>query len=211
MTHQLRDIAADVAIKAIEANDTSATFLKMYDKAIKAHPIIQWVTTCDGRWNLRKAQESHVRSELRARVHYAFGFGLLTHASTPLVRSALNSMKEDPTIAIKWFKMFLRYYYNWEHERFGQEEHTRQPKGRSLFSITLRFLDALLRLVGPLTRVMVLVLTPLAAAVNPLVKVLRPLIEPLIQALNKMAPLFKPLVRGMTSSIRRANPALFDV
>jgi len=205
------DIAADVAIKAIEANDTSATFLKMYDKAIKAHPIIQWVTTCDSRWNLRKAQESHVRSELRARVHYGFGFGLLTHASTPLVRSALNSMKEDPTIAIKWFKMFLRYYYNWEHERFGQEEHTGQPKGRSLFSITLRFLDALLRFISPLTRAMVLVLTPLAGAVNPLVKVLRPLIEPLIQALNKMAPLFKSLVKGMTSSIRRANPALFDV
>jgi len=120
-------------------------------------------------------------------------------------------MKEDPTIAIKWFKMFLRYYYNWEHERFGQEEHTGQPKGRSLFSITLRFLDALLRFISPLTRAMVLVLTPLAGAVNPLVKVLRPLIEPLIQALNKMAPLFKSLVKGMTSSIRRANPALFDV
>jgi flavin-dependent dehydrogenase len=205
------DIAADVAIEAIEAKDTSATFLKLYDSRIKAHPIIRWATTCTARWNLRKAQESHDRNDLRARVHYGFGFGLLTHASTPLIRSSCNSMKEDPTILIKWLKMFLRYYYNWEHERFGEEELPGQPKGRGLFTITLEFLDALLRLLSPVTRAMVLVLTPLAGVANPLIKVLGPLIEPLLVALNKMAPLFTSILTKLISSVKKANPAIFDV
>ena len=55
-------------------------FLKRYDQRIKAHPIIQWAITCSGRWDLRKAQESHDRKELRARINYQFGPGLLTHA-----------------------------------------------------------------------------------------------------------------------------------
>ena len=205
------DIAADVAIEAIKAKNTSATFLKIYDRRIKAHPIIKWATTCTARWNLRKAQESHDRSELRARVHYGFGFGLLTHASTPLVKSSFNSMKKDPTITIKWLKMFLRYYYNWEHERFGQEELPRQPRGRGLFGLALVFLDSLSRLLSPLTRAMVIVLTPLTGAANPLVKVLGPLIEPLIEAIKRMAPLFKSLLTMMISSVIRANPAIYDV
>ena len=205
------DIAADVAIEAIEANDTSAAFLKRYDDRIRAHPIIQWAITCVGRWNLRKAQESHSRRELRARVHYQFGFGILTHAGTPLVRSALRAMRDDPSVVAKWVRMFLRYYYNWEHERFGGREPSAVSGRKGALRVALKVMDVGLKVSGPLVKAAAVLLEPLAGAVNPIIRVLRPVLEPLLHALARMERLFGPLTKGITGSVTKADPSLFDV
>jgi digeranylgeranylglycerophospholipid reductase len=205
------DMAADVAIEAIATGDTSAAFLKRYDDRVRAHPIIQWAITCVGRWNLRKAQESHSRRDLRSRVHYQFGFGLLTHAGTPLVRSALRSLREDPAVLAKWLRMFLRYYYNWEHERFGGEETSRVAVRKGVLGVALKILDAVLRVSGPLVKASAALMEPLAGAVNPLLRVLRPVLEPMLHTIVRMERLLDPLTRRITGSVAKAHPSLFDV
>ncbi|UCC59597.1 MAG: hypothetical protein JSV02_07540, partial [Dehalococcoidia bacterium] len=205
------DIAADVAIEAIKVNDTSAAFLKSYDEKIKSHPIIQWVITNTGRWNLRKAQESHNRKELRSRVHYQFGFGILTHAGTPLIKCTLQSIRRDPSVIAKWVKMFFRYYYNWEHERFGLDEPSVSARRRGMLGVALWILDAVLRLSSPLLKIAARLMEPLAGAVNPVLKGLGPLVELILRAVIKMEPVFRPLTHIMIRSVTKANPALYDV
>lgn len=205
------DIAADVAIEAIKADDTSAEFLKRYDQRIKAHPIIQWAITCNGRWNLRKAQESHDRKELRARVNYQFGPGLLTHVGTPLTKCTLHSIRKDPTVITKWVKMFLRYYYNWEHGCFGQEKLSGRLKVRGAYGTTLVLFDVLVKVLSPLSMAVAWLLEPLAGAVNPLNNVLRPLIELTLRAWVKMEPLLNPLTRWITNSVKQSDPSIFNV
>jgi len=58
------DIAADVAIESIRADDQSKEFLKRYDDRIKSHPIIQWAITATNRYNLRYAQQVHDEEKL---------------------------------------------------------------------------------------------------------------------------------------------------
>jgi flavin-dependent dehydrogenase len=204
------DIAADTAIEAIKANDTSAGFLKRYDRRIKAHPIIQWTITCRGRWDLRKAQESHDRKELRARVDHQFGPGLLTHLGTPLTKSILEWLRKDPTVITKWVRMFLRYYHNWENEGSSRENLPGQPKKRGTLDITLALFDALGKLLSPLTLVVVWLLEPLTVAVNPLTKALHPLIELILSASIKMEPVFRPLTRWISNRVKQADPTIFD-
>ncbi len=205
------DIAADVAIEAIEADDTSAGFLKRYDERIKAHPIIQWSITCSGRRDMGKAQESHDRKELKARVNHQFGPGLLTHVSTPLTKCIFNSIIHDPAVISKWVKMFLRYYYNWEHGSFGREKLSGKPKTRTAYGITLALFSGMVRVLSPLSRAMAWLLKPLAGAVNPLIKALYPLIELMLSAWVKMEPLLNPLTRWITDSVKQSDPSIFNV
>jgi flavin-dependent dehydrogenase len=205
------DMAADIAIEAIRANDTSAAFLKRYDEKIKSHPIIQWVITNIGRWNLRKAQESHNRRDLRSRVHYQFGFGILTHAGTPLIKCTLQSIRQDPSVIAKWVRMFFRYYYNWEHERYGLEQPSLSSRRKGMLGVTLWILDAFLRLFGPLLKITARFMGPVAGAVNPLLKGLGPVVELVLRTMTKMEPVFRPLTYIMIHSVTRADPALYDV
>jgi hypothetical protein len=204
------DMAADVAMEAIAAGDTSAAFLRRYDDRIRAHPIIQWAITCVGRWNLRRAQESHARKDLRSRVHYQFGFGILTHAGTPLIKCALRSVREDPSVVAKWVRMFLRYYYNWEHERFGSGDARVTGGRKGALWLGLKLLDAALWVFGPLLRTEAAILEPLSGAVNPLVRVLRPVLEPALHAIVRMERVLGPLTRGITGSVAKADPTLFE-
>ncbi|MGA2367767.1 MAG: NAD(P)/FAD-dependent oxidoreductase [Dehalococcoidia bacterium] len=204
------DIAADTAIESIKAGDTSAGFLKRYDQRIKAHPIIQWTITCRGRWDLRKAQESHDRKELRARVDHQFGPGLLTHLGTPLTQSILESLRKDPTVITKWIRMFLRYYYNWENEDSIRENLSGRRKKRGALGTTLMLSDALGKLLSPLTRAIAWLLEPLAGAINPSTKALHPLIELILRASIKMEPVFKPLTTWMAGRVKQADPSIFD-
>lgn len=204
------DIAADTAIEAIKANDTSAGFLKRYDRRIKAHPIIQWTITCRGRWDLRKAQESHDRKELRARIDHQFGPGLLTHLGTPLTKGILEALRKDPTVITKWVRMFLRYYYNWENEGSSRENLPGQEKKRGALGTTLLLSDALGKLLSPLTRAIAWLLEPLAGAINPLTRALHPLIEIILRASIKMEHVFSPLTKRMADSVKQADPSIFD-
>jgi len=205
------DIAADVAIEAIKANDCSAKFLERYNRRIKSHSIIQWAITCNGRWNLRKAQESRDRKELMARVNYQFGPGILTHAGTPLVKSVLSAIRRDPFILRKWIRMFPRYYYNWEHGCPGQGEIIEcQKKSRGL-GVALLFFNLLIILFSPLTWALACLLEPLAGAVNLLIRAFYPVVELGLRAGIKMEPLFNPVSRWTIDSVKQAHPSVFDV
>ncbi len=116
------DIAADVAIEAIKAGDTSRSFLKRYDDRIKDHPIIQWSITAPNRYNLRFAQEHHDLKEFKKYVHNGWGLGAFNHLSTPLAKTILRFLKDDPTVITKWLRMFFRYHYNWIYERYDYSE-----------------------------------------------------------------------------------------
>ena len=204
------DIAADVAIEALKANDCSAKFLDRYNKRIKAHPIIQWTITCKGRWDLRKAQVSHDRKELKSRINYQFGPALLTHAGTPLIQSVLQWSKKDPAIAIKWVKMFLRYYYNWEHDGIMPEKLPGNPQKRGALGINLVIFNAMVIVFVPLTWGMAGLLEPLALAVNPFIKVFRPVIEFMLRVGIKMEPALNPLTQWLINSVKQADPSIFD-
>ncbi len=205
------DIAADVAIEAIKANDFSAKFLERYNRRIKSHGIIQWAITCNGRWNLRKAQESHDRKELLDRVNYQFGPGILTHAGTPLVKSVLCGIRKDPFILRKWIRMFPRYYYNWEHGCAGQGEILERQKKSVGLRIALLIFDLLIILFSPLNWALACLLEPLAGAVNPLIKAFYPVVELGLRAGIKMEPLFKPVSRWTIDSVKQAHPSIFNI
>ncbi|MBN1374878.1 MAG: NAD(P)/FAD-dependent oxidoreductase [Dehalococcoidia bacterium] len=204
------DIAADVAIQALKANDTSAAFLRRYTKRIKAHPIIQWTISCRGRWDLRKAQESHNWKELKDGINYQFGPGLLTHAASPLTRCILQSARKDPLILKKWARMFLRYYYNWEHDRWGQEKLAGGAKARGSIGILLMLLDFLVIIFSPLTWLIAWLMGPLAGAANPVTRVLLPVIELILSAWTKTEPSFRSLTKRVTNSVSKSNPCIFN-
>ena len=205
------DIAADVAVEAIKAMDCSAKFLERYNRRIKAHTIIQWAITNNGRLNLCKAQESHDRKELRARVNYQFGPGILTHAGTPLVKSFLRGIRKNPLVMKKWARMFLRYYYNWENECSSRDRLPQRKNKRGSLGITLVLFDFLVILFSPLNWTIACLLEPLAGAVNLLIKALLPAVEFGLRASIKMEPLFKPVTRLMIDSVKQADPSIFNV
>jgi flavin-dependent dehydrogenase len=205
------DIAADVAIEAIKSMDCSAKFLERYNQRIKSHTIIQWAITCNGRLNLFKAQESHDRKDLRARVNYQFGPGVLTHAGTPLVKSLLSGIRKDPMVIKKWVRMLLRYYYNWEHDCSSQDRLTRRINSRGALGITLALFDFLVILFSPINWAIACLLEPLAGAVNPLIKAFLPVVEFGLRALIKIEPLFNPVTRWMIDSVKQADPSIFNV
>ena len=203
------DIAADVAIESIKANDTSSGFLERYNRRIQAHSIIQWAITCSGRWNLRKAQESHDRKELKSRVNYQFGTGVLTHAGTPLVKHILRGIRKDPLVIKKWARMFLRYYYNWEHDYSSGDRPPENYKWKGALGIDLMLFDSLVILFSPLNWVIACLLEPLSGAVNPLIKAFHPVIDLGLRASIKMEPLLNPLSRWMIDYVKQADPSLF--
>jgi hypothetical protein len=107
--------------------------------------------------------------------------------------------------------MFLRYYYNWEHERFGSEKLPGRPKKRGALGINLVIFDVLVKVFSPLTWAAASLLEPLAPGVNPFIKVVRPVIEAMLRAGIKMEPLFNPLTRWMLDSVKQADPEIFYV
>jgi len=205
------DIAADVAIEAIKSMDCSAEFLERYNQRIKSHTIIQWAITCNGRLNLFKAQESHDRKDLRDRVNYQFGPGVLTHAGTPLVKSLLGGIRKDPMVITKWVRMLLRYYYNWEHDCSSQDRLTPRKNSRGALGITLVLFNLLVILFSPINWAIACLLEPLAGAVNPLIKAFLPVVEFGLRALIKMEPLFNSVTRWMIDSVKQADPSIFNV
>jgi len=214
------DIAADVAIEALKANNTSQSFLKRYDDRIKAHPIIQWAITATNRYNLRKAQESHDEKLLKKFIHDGWGLGALTHVSTPLLKVILSSIKHDPAIITKWIKMYFRYYYNWQHERYDyriRPEHVHKsiklPKGgEAVFRIIMWLMGSLLQFFSPLIKPVACFLGPVSIFANPLMKISLPIIEPVYQGLLKIIdPLTDPLSKKMVDFVERADPSIFEV
>jgi electron transfer flavoprotein-quinone oxidoreductase len=214
------DIAADVAIEAIEAGDTSSGFLKKYDQRIREHPIIQWSITATNRYNLRFAQEHHSIEELRKYVHDGWGLGGFSHMSTPLVKAITASLKKDPAIITKWIRMYFRYYYNWVYERYdysgGKSDEARDPAAepvvaQTVFSVIMRAGDLTFLILAPVTRLLADFLEPAARFANPVMAKLLPLIERGVKGLIGLEKYTSPISDRIVDFVRRADPKIFDV
>jgi hypothetical protein len=216
------DIAADVAIEALRAGDTSASFLSRYDRRIKEHPIIQWSISGRNRYDLRRAQETHDLKLLKKLVHNGWGLGGFTHMSTPLLQAVLDAVRDDPTVPVKWVKMYLRYFYNWRHGRFdgsasrGQGDAARTgPAARrhpseAVVRSAFNGAEAALRTLRPVVRPLAGMLRPLTVMANPLMKILLPVVEPVYRRMLKVTePLMEPVSRKLVAWVEQCDPSIF--
>jgi flavin-dependent dehydrogenase len=212
------DIAADVAIEALRAGDTSREFLSRYDERIRDHPIIQWSITATNRFNLRFAQEHHDLAEFKRYVHDGWGLGGFSHMSTPLARTILRALAEDPTIVTAWIRMFFRYYFNWIYERYdysgGKEVPPREaPQPRAaqfLLRSVLGAADTVLGLLSPVMKPAALLAEPLCRFANPAMKAVLPLLEAVVRGMVRMEGLTSPLSEKIVDLVARSDPAAFD-
>jgi flavin-dependent dehydrogenase len=210
------EMAADVAIDALRAGDTSSSFLRRYDELIKAHPIIQWSISRTNRHDLRYAQQTHDEKLLKRYIHDGWGLGGFKHVSTPLIRTILDSIAEEPGILTSWIRMFFRYYNNWHHQRFdGRTEAESEPvartRGERVFKGITGALDRGLKRFGGPVKTVARFLAPASAAANPVMKVLLPVIEPLYLWLLKVteAPAGR-LSDRLVRFVADAHPSLFE-
>lgn len=223
------DIAADVAVEALRIGDTSRKVLGKYDERIRAHPIIRWSISARNRYNLRFAQEVHSEKMLREYIHNGWGLGSLKFISTPWLETILDAVRQEPQVIGKWVRMFLRYYYNWHHERFDSGDLSLSPKpevgfgtgsfgsrdrgpGVLFLRLYLKGLDAFLRLLGPVIVFSAVLLKPVARLSNPFWSIFLPFYEPVYRTLVKtIRPLAEPLSRKMVDVVVRSKPEWFEV
>jgi electron transfer flavoprotein-quinone oxidoreductase len=213
------DIGADVAIEALKANDTSRSFLSRYDERIKAHPILQWSISGKNRFNLRYAQKEHDLKKLKKLVHSGWGLGAITHLSTPLMRMLCRHIIVEPSILMKWSKMFCRYYFNWHHGRFDDSESlTHLGKGRegqeddARLRTWFRPGQLFTTMVILLVWILAILIYPLTGMLNPSMKILLPVIEPIYTGLIRMsAPWAGRLSRRRVNRVANRDPSLFEV
>jgi flavin-dependent dehydrogenase len=114
------EIAADVAVDAINAKDTSKSFLKKYENKIKAHPFIMHCITDSRRWDMRSMLESKDYEELKKRIRDHWGIGSFRYSNMggPFLKACACAIRKNPMVIVKWINMFKRYFKNWELERF---------------------------------------------------------------------------------------------
>ncbi|MDD5711937.1 MAG: hypothetical protein PHY31_04165, partial [Smithellaceae bacterium] len=209
------DIAADVAIEALRAGDTSARFLARYDRRIKAHPILQWSITATNRFNLRYAQQEHSLPKLREYVHGGWGLGAMAHCATPLILTMCRHIVKNPGIVTKWRKMFYRYYYNWHHARFDYAQSATPPaentrrKGDAWFRLRFRLGRFVLT---PVMWLLALALLPVAGTLNSAFKSVLPAIEPAYtRLLKRISPWSARRSQLRVDRAINTNPSLFEV
>jgi flavin-dependent dehydrogenase len=104
------EIAAQTAIEALKAGDTSAAFLNRYDRRLREHPLITALITDPHRRDLALAARSGDEAEMRRRVNQGWGIRMMTHLAPPIIRASLKAMVDDPMIVKSWLSMFNRYY-----------------------------------------------------------------------------------------------------
>ncbi len=213
------DIAADVAIEALRAGDTSREFLARYDERIRDHPIIQWSITASNRFNLRFAQEHHDLEEFKKYVHDGWGLGGFCSVSTPLVQSITRALAEDPTIITAWIRMFFRYYFNWIYERYDYSGGKTAPEGdaasqprvaQTVFRGALGAADTVLRAFSPALKGAASLAEPLSRFANPAMQAALPLLEAVVRGMVKMERFTGPVSDKIVDFVRRADPATFD-
>jgi electron transfer flavoprotein-quinone oxidoreductase len=107
-------IAADVAVEAVRAGDSSASFLRRYDERIKAHGIISKSLSDTRRYDMRWALPGHDEREMRRRTHELFGRGVwrYRHITGQVLSEMKTVLSRDPKLAGKWMQMFNRYNRN---------------------------------------------------------------------------------------------------
>ncbi|MFX0008107.1 MAG: NAD(P)/FAD-dependent oxidoreductase [Promethearchaeota archaeon] len=212
------EIAANTAIEAITANNTSKLFLEKYDQKIKEHPIIQWSISGRNRYELRNAQKEHKIKKLRKYIHNGWGLGALTHFMTPFFKLLLVYVKNDPTIITKWIKMFFRYYQNWIYESYdysstGKVKELNSKKLKRMekkFTRYLRVIDSLLKSLKPKQKFISAIIIPISNSVNTLMKNILPIFEPLYSFILKLIkPISNRYAIKVTKFAEYANPIIF--
>jgi len=212
------DIAADVAIAAIAADDVSEQFLLQYSDRINSHPLIQWAITATSRYNLRYAQQDHDEKKLKKTIHAGWGLGAFGHASTPLLKILLGMLRDDPAIIGSWVRMYLRYYFNWHHQRFdepgtGTRVCPTAPLGAvpSRLEKRLDAMDSWIRRLRPMITLSARALLPLSDAANPLMRLLLPVVEPVyLKVLKRLEPALEKRGKTFVQAVVTADPAVFD-
>ncbi len=104
------EIAAETAIEAMRAGDTSASFLSRYDRGLRGHPLIPALISDTHRRDLARARLSGSEAEMRRRVNQGWGIRLLGHLALPVLRAVYREMRRDPRVLKGWLDMFNRYY-----------------------------------------------------------------------------------------------------
>jgi len=116
------EIAADVAIEAVKAGDSSRAVLRHYEERIKADPFILHTTSDTRRWDLREVLKSHSEAELKKRIRDHWGIGAFRYSNMggPCLKAMGRSLAGKPTMPASWISMFYRYFRNWENNSFDK-------------------------------------------------------------------------------------------
>jgi len=212
------EIAANVAIKAIKANDYSKNFLKVYDSQIRSHPIIQWSISGKNRYNLRFAQKNHEVDQLRKYVHEGWGLGALTHFSGPLIKQLANSISKNPKIISEWIKMFFRYFQNYLYNNYGSVltnsrirkiQKNRTRKNEFFFRFIVAFIDFTVRISVKILEHLKKIL-PSSQFINPFVKRILPKVEPIyLKVISFFGPILSLMSQKLINFTQYAHPDLF--
>jgi len=109
-------IAGDVAVEAVRAGDSSASFLRRYDERIKSHGVISKSLSDTRRYDMRWALPGNDEREMRRRAHELFGLGVwrFRHITGQVLNEMKTALARDVTVAGKWMKMFNRFNRNCE-------------------------------------------------------------------------------------------------
>jgi flavin-dependent dehydrogenase len=213
------EIAAKIAIEAINTNDTSKEFLEKYDRKIKEHPIIRWSISGRNRYDLRHAQSEHDLKKLRKYIHNGWGLGALTHFMTPFFKTLLSYVNDDPSIITKWVKMYFRYFQNWLYETYDHSGQVQIKKmsSRKLkkmerrFTGILRLLDALLLSLKKRRKMLSLLLLPVSNSSNNLMLKILPILEPIyIFSMKLLTPILNRISTKVLKFVEYANPVIFQ-
>lgn len=211
------EIAAKVAIDAIKNNNFSKQFLSKYDRFIKTHPIIQWSISGRNRFDLRIAQKEHNIKKLKKYIHNGWGLGALTSFMSPFMQMFLTYVNEDPSVLIKWIKMFFRYYQNWLYESY---DYSKKPiiklnskklkKMEQRFQYLLSLMDTLFHSLHKRRKGMALMIIPLSNSLNKFMRGVLPLFEPFYSLILRLIqPILNKIGDKIIKFARFANPIIF--
>ncbi len=116
------DAAADTAIEAVRAGDSSRRTLRRYEERIARDPFIYHSISDRRRWDMREVLESKSETELQKRIRDHWGIGAFrwSNMGGPCVRAMGRDLKRQPTIPSSWLRMFYRYFDNWERNSFDR-------------------------------------------------------------------------------------------
>lgn len=115
------DIAADVAIEAVRAGDSSGRFLSAYEERVRDHPFIMHTISDFRRWDMRRLLLDRDMRAFKRRVRDHWGIGAFRYHNMggPCLKAAGRMLKDDPSVMSEWLRMFGRYWRNWESTGSG--------------------------------------------------------------------------------------------
>ena len=200
------EIASQVAIEAIKANDYSKEFLKTYEKEVRNHPIIQWSISGRNRYNLRLAQKEHSLKQLKEYIHNGWGLGSLSSFTTPFLKMLFSSLNEDPRVITDWIKMSFRYFQNWIYKNYDYSKkrpftfHSSKEirKKENKFLHWMRFIDIGIKGLSKIKRIVKIFIVPLSNSMNSFLEQFLPIFEPIY---HKLIALLTPITDKMSNNL----------